>query len=75
MVCLCCGALNKNKNGCSCIGGKSHQCLNTSIVPAVIDIALDEDTDCKQFNLDDETAIYLLRNQTFVFTHYYFISK
>ena len=25
--CTCCGALNKNKTGYSCTGGKSHQCL------------------------------------------------
>ena len=25
--CTCCGALNKTRTGCSCTGGKSHQCL------------------------------------------------
>ena len=30
MVCGCCGAPNRTKSGCSCTGGKSHQCLKTS---------------------------------------------
>ena len=27
MVCGCCGAVGKTRTGCSCTGGKSHECL------------------------------------------------
>jgi hypothetical protein len=39
MVCSCCGALKKTKTGCSCTGGKSHECLKTNIdqEPEVVD--------------------------------------
>ena len=32
MVCSCCKAIGKSKRGCSCTGGKSHQCLLGAVV-------------------------------------------
>ena len=73
--CSCCNAPDKNKRGCSCTGGKSHQCLNMAATdaPASSIIAplgiCDDPEEFKEFNLDDETAIYFLWNHIEIQIH------
>ena len=32
--CGCCGSPGRNRKGCSCTGGKSHQCLRSQLQPS-----------------------------------------